>query len=70
MSGMTGGSMIEADRRLRAHEVVVRQQKKVARDAEVWKRYEDEYERRGVPGIGSDSRSGQGRPKTKGDDQA
>nr|OQO20654.1 hypothetical protein B0A51_10661 [Rachicladosporium sp. CCFEE 5018] len=43
MSGMTAGSMIEADRRLRSHEVLVRNQKKVARDAEVWRRYEAEY---------------------------
>ena len=43
MSGMTAGSMIEADRRLRAHEVAVRNQKKIARDAEVWRRYEADY---------------------------
>lgn len=40
---MTFGSMIEADRRLRAHEVLVRNQKKIARDAEVWRRYERDY---------------------------
>lgn len=43
MSGMTAGSMIEADRRLRQHEVLVRNQKKVARDAAVWRQYEEEY---------------------------
>jgi len=43
MSGMTAGSMIEADRRLRQHEVLIRNQKKIARDAEVWRRYEEEY---------------------------
>ncbi|KAF2719868.1 hypothetical protein K431DRAFT_286348 [Polychaeton citri CBS 116435] len=43
MSGMTIGSMIEADRRLRAHEIFVRHQKKIARDAEVWRRYEEEF---------------------------
>jgi len=43
MSGMTAGSMIEADRRLRAHEVAVRNQRKIARDAEVWRRYEEDY---------------------------
>ncbi|KZF21316.1 hypothetical protein L228DRAFT_284366 [Xylona heveae TC161] len=31
MSGMTVGSMIEADRRLRAYETTVRQQKRLAR---------------------------------------
>ncbi|KAK5146643.1 hypothetical protein BJ546DRAFT_1002533 [Cryomyces antarcticus] len=48
MSGMTFGSMVEADRRLRAHEVRVRRDKKIARDAEVWKRYERDYEAGGV----------------------
>ncbi|TKX25864.1 hypothetical protein C1H76_1707 [Elsinoe australis] len=45
MSSMTFGSIIEADRRLREHEVMVRHQKKIARDAEVWRRYETEYQR-------------------------
>lgn len=40
---MVLGSMIEADQRLRAHEAVVRHHKKIARDAEVWRRYEEEY---------------------------
>lgn len=57
MSGMTAGSMIEADRRLRLHEVEVRKAKKIARDAEVWRRYESEFEERGVPGIGSEAAS-------------
>lgn len=43
MSSMTLGSMIEADQRLRAHEVLVRRNKKIARDAEVWRRYEENY---------------------------
>jgi hypothetical protein len=43
MSGMTIGSMIEADKRLREHEVVVRRQKVMRRDAEVWRRYEADY---------------------------
>ncbi|KAK5111257.1 hypothetical protein LTR62_005285 [Meristemomyces frigidus] len=43
MSGMTIGSMIEADKRLREHEVVVRRQKVMRRDAEVWRRYESDY---------------------------
>lgn len=59
MSGMALGSMIEADQRLRAHEVLVRQQKRIARDAEVWRRYETEYERMGVPGVGSEARGNQ-----------
>ncbi|RMY52990.1 hypothetical protein D0863_14087 [Hortaea werneckii] len=42
MSGMTLGSMIEADQRLRRHELLIRQQKKLHRDAEVWRRYEAE----------------------------
>lgn len=43
MSGMTIGGMIEADRRLRAHELTVRYQKRIARDAEVWRRYEEDF---------------------------
>ena len=43
MSGMTIGSMIEADRRLRQHEIRVRTQKKIQRDAEVWRRYEEDH---------------------------
>lgn len=39
MSGMAIGSMIEADNRLRAHELEVRKYKRVMRDAEVWRRY-------------------------------
>jgi hypothetical protein len=44
MSGMTFGSIVEADRRLRIHGAWQRQHKKNLRDAEVWKRYEQEYE--------------------------
>ncbi|KAK3717788.1 hypothetical protein LTR37_005559 [Vermiconidia calcicola] len=60
---MTIGSMIEADRRLRTHEVVMRKyvlesvrlskyllifvlrnsRKRLERDAEVWRRYEQDY---------------------------
>lgn len=43
--------MIEADKRMRAHEVVVRQQKRIARDAEVWRRYEAEFEGRGASDV-------------------
>lgn len=50
MSGMTFGSIIEADRRLRIHGAWQRQQKKVARDAEVWRRYEEDYELQGKSG--------------------
>ena len=42
MSGMTFGSVIEADRRLRLHGAAVRRQKIINRDAEVWRRYEDD----------------------------
>lgn len=39
MSGMTIGSMIEADRRLRTHELAMRNRKRMKRDAEVWRLY-------------------------------
>lgn len=45
MSGMTLGSMVEADHRLRAHELIVRNQKKLHRDAEVWRKYEAEIDK-------------------------
>lgn len=59
MSGMTIGSMIEADRRLRTHEAAVRNHKKIARDAEVWRRYEEDYlERAADARVNSDSKRG------------
>lgn len=66
MSGMTVGSMIEADRRLRAYEVTVRRNKKLARDAAVWERYEGLYEqnvadpRRGGNGARGSDGAGDG----------
>lgn len=44
MSGMTVGSILEADRRLRDHGAMQRRVKKSARDAEVWRRYEEDFE--------------------------
>lgn len=44
MSGMAVGSMIEADRRMLAYERKIRAEKRIARDAEVWKRYEMDFE--------------------------
>lgn len=64
MSGMTVGSMIEADRRLREYEVTVRRNKKLARDAAVWDRYEGLYEQNvtggGSSGNGAGGRNGTG----------
>ena len=48
MSGMTFGSIVEADRRLRIHGAWQRQQKKVMRDAEVWRRYEEDFALQGA----------------------
>jgi hypothetical protein len=56
MSGMILGSMIEADKRMIAYEHQVRHQKRMARDMEVWRRYEEDYERRGTPGVGAESK--------------
>lgn len=56
MSFMTLGSMIEADRRLRAYEQLVRHQKRIARDTEVWRRFEEDYEERGTPGVGGEGK--------------
>ena len=44
MAGMTVGSMLEADKRLREFEARIRVQKKLARDRAVWESYEREFE--------------------------
>jgi hypothetical protein len=41
---MTLGGLIEADRRLIAHEKVMRQTNRLKRDAAVWKAYEEDFE--------------------------
>lgn len=43
MSGMVVGSMIEADYSIRQYEAHVRLQRRIARDREVWQRFENEY---------------------------
>lgn len=55
MSGMTFGGMIEADRRLRVHEALVRRNNKIQKDAAVWRSYENELEKKGTPGVGSEA---------------
>ncbi|KAF2639033.1 hypothetical protein P280DRAFT_499800 [Massarina eburnea CBS 473.64] len=54
MSGMILGGMIEADNRIRAYEHMIRHQKRLARDMEVWRRYEAEFEEKGTPGVGGE----------------
>ncbi|CAI6333407.1 unnamed protein product [Periconia digitata] len=55
MSGMILGSMIEADKRMVGYEHMIRHQKRLARDMEVWRKYEEEFENKGTPGVGSES---------------
>ena len=43
MSGMTLGGMIEADRRIRDYEARVRIEKRRAKDAAAWQRFEEGY---------------------------
>lgn len=43
MSGMTIGGCVEAERRMREHEQRTRRMRKIRRDAEVWRRYEQDY---------------------------
>jgi hypothetical protein len=44
-----------------AYQLRMRNEKRIARDMEVWRRYEAEYEDRGTPGVGAESRvSGKG----------
>ena len=55
MSGMILGSMIEADKRMVAYEHHIRHQRCLRRDMEVWRRYEEDFEARGTPGVGAES---------------
>lgn len=57
MSGMIFGSVIEADERLRIYGEQSRRQKVMARDAAVWRKYEEEFESLGIPGIASEARA-------------
>lgn len=40
LSGMTLGGMIEADRRIREYEFMMRKAKKIRADEDVWKKWE------------------------------
>jgi hypothetical protein len=55
MSGMILGGMLEADKRMVNYQHRVRHHKRLARDMEVWRRYEDLYEENGTPGVGAES---------------
>ncbi|KAG9561928.1 hypothetical protein KCU77_g6400, partial [Aureobasidium melanogenum] len=57
MSGMIFGSVVEADERLRIYGEQSRRQKVMARDAAVWRKYEEEFESLGIPGIASEARA-------------
>lgn len=64
MAGMLFGGMVEADSRMRTYEQNVRRWKRVARDAEVWRRYEQDYEEKGVPGVSSEGDVGTDGPES------
>ena len=68
MSFMVLGSMMEADRRLREHEIFVRNQKKVLRDAEVWRRYEEDYSQQSQSTSQSTLSTPSRRRRSEGDD--
>ena len=55
MSGMILGGYLEADKRFVAYGHRMRYQKSLARDAEIWRRYEEDFEERGTPGVASES---------------
>ncbi|KAI4727666.1 hypothetical protein E4T49_04538 [Aureobasidium sp. EXF-10728] len=57
MSGMIFGSVVEADERLRIYGDQSRRQKVMARDAAVWRKYEEEFESLGIPGVASEART-------------
>lgn len=48
---------MEADRRLRYHEALMRHNNRLKRDAAVWRAYEADFEARGAPGVGSEAGS-------------
>ncbi|THX88903.1 hypothetical protein D6D05_01517 [Aureobasidium pullulans] len=60
MSGMIFGGVIEADERLRIYGERSRRQKVMARDAAVWRKYEEEFESLGISGIASEARAKKG----------
>jgi hypothetical protein len=55
MSGMILGGYLEADKRMINYQHRIRHHKRLARDMEVWRRYEDTYEEKGTPGVGAES---------------
>lgn len=58
MAGMIVGGMIGADKRLIAYELQMRHQKRMLRDSEVWRRYEEDFESKGTPGVQSEGKVG------------
>ncbi|KAL6703114.1 hypothetical protein ACN47E_010176 [Coniothyrium glycines] len=56
MSGMILGGYLEADHRLQLYQGHMRRQRRVARDMEVWRRYESVYEEAGTPGVGAEAK--------------
>jgi hypothetical protein len=55
MSGMILGGYLEAESRMWAYQHHIRHQRRIARDTEVWRRYEEDFEARGTPGVGAES---------------
>lgn len=55
MSGMILGGYLEAEKRLWAYQHHVRHQRRIMRDTEIWRRYEEDFEERGTPGVGAES---------------
>jgi hypothetical protein len=49
LSAMALGGFIEADRRLVAHEKMMRAHHRMQRDAAIWRSYEREFEQQGTP---------------------
>ena len=58
---MTLGAMIEGDKRLIAYEHRVRAQKRLVRNAEVWKHYETEWEQQAARDYSSSKNDGKRR---------
>lgn len=54
MAGPIFGGMLEADSRLRRHELEVRARKRAERDERAWERYERGFEERAREGAGEE----------------
>lgn len=61
MSGMILGGMLEADKRTVAYQHQVRHERRRQHEMELWRKYEEDFEAAGTPGVGSEGGVGSGK---------